>query len=80
MDWRTVLDERGRVRPTPRLREALEHAGVDAADPIVLVCSNGVRSGFVASVLAARSVASARVYDGAMIEWSADESAPLAVG
>ena len=80
MDWRTVLDERGRVRPTPRLREALEHAGVDAGDPIVLVCSNGVRSGFVASVLAARSVASARVYDGAMIEWSADESAPLAVG
>lgn len=80
MDWRSVIDERGRVRPTMRLREALEHAGVDASDPIVVVCSNGVRSGFVASVLAARSVVSARVYDGAMLEWSADASAPLSVG
>jgi thiosulfate/3-mercaptopyruvate sulfurtransferase len=80
MDWRTVLDERGRVRPAQRLREALETAGVDAGDPIVVVCSNGVRSGFVASVLAARSVVSARVYDGAMIEWSADSAAALAIG
>ncbi len=80
MDWRTVLDERGRVRPAQRLREALEHAGVDAASPVVVVCSNGVRSGFVASVLAARSVAIARVYDGAMIEWAADPTAPVAQG
>jgi 3-mercaptopyruvate sulfurtransferase SseA len=31
-------------------------------------------------VLASRAVVSARVYDGGMIEWSADERAPLAVG
>jgi thiosulfate/3-mercaptopyruvate sulfurtransferase len=80
MDWRTVLDERGRVRPAQRLREALEHAGIDAAEPVVVLCSNGVRSSFVASVLASRAVVSARVYDGGMIEWSADERAPLAVG
>lgn len=81
MDWRTVLDEHGRIRPAQRLRESLEHAGVDAGSgPVVLVCSNGVRSGFVAAVLAARSIVQARVLDGGMIEWTADAEAPLAVG
>jgi|LNFM01.2.fsa_nt_gb thiosulfate/3-mercaptopyruvate sulfurtransferase len=77
MDWRTVLDERGRIRPVQKLRESLESAGVDASEPFVVVCTNGVRSGFVASVLAARSIAAPAVVDGGMLEWAADPSAPL---
>jgi thiosulfate/3-mercaptopyruvate sulfurtransferase len=77
MDWRMVLDERGRVRSASKLRETLEVVGVDPSEPVIVLCSNGVRSAFVASVLTARSVVAASVYDGGMIEWTADASAPL---
>ncbi|MBL8683767.1 MAG: sulfurtransferase [Myxococcales bacterium] len=78
MDWRTVLDERGRIRPVQKLRESLETAGIDANEPFVVVCTNGVRAAFVSSVLAARTIATPAVVDGGMLEWAADPTAPLA--
>jgi thiosulfate/3-mercaptopyruvate sulfurtransferase len=80
LDWRTVIDDHGRVRPAQRVREALDHAGVDAMEPIALVCSNGVRAGFVSAVLMARGIAIAPVYDGGMIDLAADPTRPLARG
>jgi thiosulfate/3-mercaptopyruvate sulfurtransferase len=80
LDWRAVLDEHGRVRSASRVRETLERAGVDPTEPVALVCSNGVRSGYLSAVLMARGVAVAPVLEGGMVAWSADPSRPLARG
>jgi thiosulfate/3-mercaptopyruvate sulfurtransferase len=78
LDWRTLLDEGGRVVSPARLTRALFDAGVDPAGEIVTVCSCGVRSAFVATALLARGVGRVRNYDGSMAEWSADPGRPMA--
>lgn len=77
LDWRSLLDENGRVLPAPRIHRALTEAGLDPNDEIVTCCSCGVRGAFVASALLARGVARVRSYDGSMAEWSADPSLPM---
>ncbi len=80
LDWRSVLDEHGRVRSSARVRETIERAGIDPTEPFALVCSNGVRSGYLSAILMARGVAVAPVLEGGMLVWSADPSRPLASG
>lgn len=77
MDWRELLDERGRFKPASQMRASLERAGVDPAAPLVALCSVGVRSAFVCAALAARGVSLVANYDGSMVEWSATEGAPI---
>ncbi len=76
-DWRTLLDEGGRVRPAARVLRVLQDAGVDPQQEIITVCTNGLRSAFVSAVLNARGVPMVRTYDGGLIEWASDPSAPL---
>jgi thiosulfate/3-mercaptopyruvate sulfurtransferase len=76
LDWRSVLDDGGRVLPGARLMRALTEAGVDPAEEIVTCCTCGVRSAFVASALIARGLPRVRSYDGSMAEWSADPARP----
>jgi thiosulfate/3-mercaptopyruvate sulfurtransferase len=78
LDWRTLLDEGGRVRPASRMLRALADAGIDAGREIVTCCSTGQRSAFVATVLSARGLPNVRVYDGGLLEWSSSSAAPLA--
>ena len=80
VDWRLVMDEQGRVRSAARLHALLTEHGVNAGQKIVLVCSNSVRSTFVAAVFSGRGVANASVFDGGMNEWCADPSAPFERG
>jgi thiosulfate/3-mercaptopyruvate sulfurtransferase len=77
LDWRALLDETGRVRPAARIHRLLADAGIDPQQDLVTCCSNGVRSGFATAVLNARGVPLARTYDGGLIEWAADPTAPL---
>ena len=77
LDWRSLLDETGRVRPAARVQRLLADAGVDPLRDIVVCCSNGVRSAFATSVLNARGVPLVRAYDGGLIEWASDKTAPL---
>jgi thiosulfate/3-mercaptopyruvate sulfurtransferase len=51
--------------------------GIDPQQEIVTVCTTGVRSAFVATVLASRGVPHVRNYDGSMMEWASDPGAPL---
>jgi thiosulfate/3-mercaptopyruvate sulfurtransferase len=77
LDWRTLLDESGRVRSSARIYRALADAGIDPSREIVTYCTAGVRSAFVAVVLNARGVPHVRNYDGSLVEWGSDPSAPL---
>ncbi len=77
LDWRTLLDEGGRVRSGARILRSLADAGIDPNQEIVTYCSCGVRSAFVTVALAARGVARIRNYDASLAEWAADPSLPM---
>lgn len=77
LDWRALLDENGRVRPSGQITRVLANAGIDPSQEIVTYCTAGVRSAFAAVVLIARGLPRVRNYDGSMAEWAADPSAPL---
>lgn len=78
LDWRTLVDEGGRLVSATRMSRALADAGVDPTRDIAVVCSCGVRSAFVTTALLARGFPRVRNYDGSMAEWSADPSRPMA--
>ena len=75
LDWRSLLDEGGRIRSSARITRALEDAGIDPGQEVITYCTAGVRSAFVAVILGARGVGQVRNYDGSLLEWSADPSA-----
>ncbi len=78
LDWRSLLDEGGRIRSGARILRTLADAGIDPHDEIVAYCSCGVRSAFVTVALTARGVPRVRNYDPSLAEWSADPSLPMA--
>ncbi len=78
LDWRSVLDENGRVLSATRLNRALVDVGVDPREEIIACCSSGVRSAFVTVALLSRGVTRVRNYDGSMIEWASDPASPVA--
>jgi len=77
LDWRTLLDERGRVVSSARLLRALADAGIDPDAEVVVYCTCGVRSAMAAVALAARGVRHVRNYDASLAEWAADASRPM---
>ena len=77
-DWRSIMDDQGRALAAVRIQKAMAAAGIDGNEEIVVCCSNGVRSAYVAAVLAARGVPRVRCYDGGLLEWSSDPAAELA--
>lgn len=72
LDWRALLDERGRVVSSARLLRTLADAGIDPDGEMVVYCTCGVRSAMAAVALASRGVRHVRNYDGSLAEWSAD--------
>lgn len=72
VDWRSLVDESGRLLSAARVARALTDVGIDPSDEIVTVCSCGVRSAFAAVALSARGVTRVRNYDASMAEWAAD--------
>jgi len=77
IDWRSLIDERGRLVPSSHVLRLLADAGIDPSREIVTCCTCGVRSAMAAVVLASRGAASVRNYDGSLAEWSSDPSAPM---
>lgn len=77
IDWRGLIDDRGRVVPASQVQRLLADAGVDPQREIVTCCTCGVRSAMAAVVLSARGVPSVRNYDGSLAEWSSDPNAPM---
>lgn len=77
IDWRSLLDDSGRLVPSSRVLRLLADAGVDPNREIVTCCTCGVRSAMAAVALSSRGVPAVRNYDGSLAEWSSDPSAPM---
>ncbi len=73
-----LYDEDGRLKPADELRSLFESAGFEDGDEVVAYCHIGYWASAV--VFAARTLGlDARLYDGSMTEWAADEDLPLIV-
>ena len=73
-----LYDEEGRLKPASELRSLFEAAGFREGDRVVAYCHIGYWASAV--VFAARTLGfDARLYDGSMTEWAADEDLPLVV-
>ena len=73
-----LYDEDGRLKPADELRSLFEAAGYQEGDEVVAYCHIGYWASAV--VFAARTLGlDARLYDGSMTEWAADEDLPLVV-
>jgi thiosulfate/3-mercaptopyruvate sulfurtransferase len=71
VDWKELLDARGRIDPAAA-RARLLAAGVKPADRVITYCTGGVRSAEAWVILRALGYAAVRNYDGSWFEWSAD--------
>jgi thiosulfate/3-mercaptopyruvate sulfurtransferase len=73
-----LYDQSGRLKPAGELRSLFEAAGFQEGDQVVAYCHIGYWASAV--VFAARTLGlDARLYDGSMTEWAADEELPLVV-
>ncbi len=73
-----LYDGQGRLKPAGELRSLFEAAGFQEGDRVVAYCHIGYWASAV--VFAARTLGwDARLYDGSMTEWAADDELPLVV-
>lgn len=75
----SVYDEDGTFRSPDELRELFSDALSDDPDRVVTYCGGGIAASSDALALALIGV-DAAVYDGSLVEWTADESLPLETG
>ncbi len=77
--WTALADDTGRFRPAADRSAALAAGGLLSGEPVIAYCGGGISAtvDVFALHLAGRE---ARLYDGALSEWSADPSLPLELG
>jgi thiosulfate/3-mercaptopyruvate sulfurtransferase len=75
----SVYEEDGTFRSADELREVFADALAGQNERIITYCGGGIAASADALALALIGVEAA-VYDGSLVEWSGDESLPLAVG
>ncbi|MEM1256150.1 MAG: rhodanese-like domain-containing protein [Cyanobacteria bacterium P01_H01_bin.21] len=78
--FKDFLGQDGRLLPTNEIHQKLEIAGITQNTQVVVYCTGGIRSGWLASVLVTLGY-SVKNYAGSMWEWSAApaDSYPLEV-
>lgn len=72
LHWKALLDASGRLLPEEELRGLVQHF----EEPVVPMCTGGVRAGFCYAVLRHLGVETA-LYDGSMWEWAERSELPL---
>ncbi|MEA2320357.1 MAG: thiosulfate/3-mercaptopyruvate sulfurtransferase [Solirubrobacteraceae bacterium] len=75
-----VDPETNRFLPAERLREHFDGVGALDRPRIVTYCGGGIAATLDAFALALLGRDDVAVYDGSMVDWAADPSAPLEVG
>jgi thiosulfate/3-mercaptopyruvate sulfurtransferase len=75
----SVLDEDGRFRPAPELRDALTTGGVPEDGPVVAYCGGGISATVDLFALSLVGRDDAKLYDGSLTEWTADPNLPVEV-
>ncbi len=74
------MDGPAGIKSDEQLREILVAAGLPARDDgreIVTYCQSGIRAAYSAFVLTMLGFKRVRVYEGSMMEWSANPAAPM---
>ncbi|MEM7063836.1 MAG: rhodanese-like domain-containing protein [Cyanobacteria bacterium P01_B01_bin.77] len=76
--FKQLLGEDGKLLPVQEIRAQLEDAGISPDTQVVVYCTGGIRSGWLASVLVTLGY-QVKNYAGSMWEWSAGsaDSYPL---
>ena len=80
LPWRTLLDDRGRIKPRDELGELLIAQGVRPDAHIITYCTGGVRSAHTWYVLRMLGYPEVRNYAGSWWEWSVDRKLPIEQG
>jgi thiosulfate/3-mercaptopyruvate sulfurtransferase len=74
--FRLFMSDQGLVRERQAVEALLASAGLAKGRRVIVYCTGGVRSGFVAEVLRDLGVEAAN-YDASFWEWSADQALPV---
>lgn len=70
----------GGYLPIERLREAFRAVGALDADRVITYCGGGIAATSLAFTLVRLGAAQVSVYDGSLVEWSADPALPMQTG
>jgi thiosulfate/3-mercaptopyruvate sulfurtransferase len=77
-DYKTAVKEDGTFKDVATLRKEMAALGISADKQVVFYCRTAARSSLSRIVyLYLLGLPNVKVYDGSMVEWSADESLPL---
>lgn len=74
INYETVLDSKGLLKPNAELKTLFESKGVTADKTAIVYCETSVRAGIVYLALKGLGYSKVKVYDGAYLEWQATSS------
>jgi 3-mercaptopyruvate sulfurtransferase SseA len=72
-----MLDDNGRLRPTPQLREMLAAKNLKPGEEVVVYCQSGGRASLAALAAVRAGYTNVTNYYMSMGEWLGDESCPI---
>ncbi len=74
VNYETVLDSKGMLKPNADLKTLFESKGITPDKTAILYCESSVRAGILFLALKGLGYSKVKVYDGAYIEWQATSS------
>jgi thiosulfate/3-mercaptopyruvate sulfurtransferase len=74
VNYETLIDSKGMLKPNAELKSIFESAGVTPEKTAILYCESSVRAGILFLALKGLGYTKVKVYDGAYIEWQATSS------
>lgn len=77
LEWRQLLDDRGRVLPRERLERLFTKFGLSRKKPVIAYCTGGVRSAFVIAALVEAGFEDTMNYDGSWWDWASRTELPI---
>ncbi|MEN8116419.1 MAG: sulfurtransferase [Bacteroidota bacterium] len=74
VNYETVLDSKGMLKPNDALKSMFESKGVTSDKTAIVYCETSVRAGVVYLALKGLGYTNVKVYDGAYLEWQSTAS------
>lgn len=74
VNYETVMDAKGLLKPNGELKTLFESKGITSNKTAIVYCETSVRAGVIYLALKGLGYPNVKVYDGAYIEWQATSS------